>query len=133
MYKDIFMLTSNDTKLLNSGLDTDKCTNLRPVVYTVHCNYWMVISAILKPSAAKQQHLCFISNTLVWKILRDWKVTNYHWIKSKKNDSKNKILINSESWRVSLQASHQNIFQLNPVKYYIEANHSTQVASTKNC
>ena len=53
------MLTSNDTKLLNSGLDTDKCTNLRPVVYTV-----TVISAILKPSAAKQQHLCFISNTL---------------------------------------------------------------------
>ena len=29
------MLTSSDTKLLNSGLDTDKCTNLRPVVYTV--------------------------------------------------------------------------------------------------
>ena len=26
------MLTSNDTKLLNSGLDTDKCTNLRSVV-----------------------------------------------------------------------------------------------------
>ena len=128
------MLTSNDTKLLNSGLDTDKCTNLRPVVYTVLSTvYWMEISAILKPSAAKQQHLCFISNTLAWKILRDWKVTNYHWIKSKKNDSKNKILINSESWRVSPAISHLNIFQLNPVKYYIEANYSTQVASTKNC
>ena len=28
-------MLSDDTKLLNSGLDTDKCTNLRPVVYTV--------------------------------------------------------------------------------------------------
>ena len=31
--------------------------------------YWMVVSAILKPSAAKQQPLCFISYTLAWKIL----------------------------------------------------------------